>query len=297
MEIVGAFACSHSGLMISRRALAPAAQQAAVAAAFTAMGEAIRALEPDALILIGTDHARIYPLSLVPQFTIGVNAVAQAIGDAELPAGDYPVHQKCAQAVLKGCLAEGIDLAYSEAMRIDHSFVAPLLLALPGTSPPIVPIAQNCNVPPLPPLRRSRAFGQKLASALRDAPGDARVVLIGTGGLSHWVGSRAYQDFMREPAGTRLERIGGMKLVLDDTGEVNEAFDEAFLDMMCAGRTERFVAEWDDDRLQSEAGNGAQELRNWVAIAGAVGDRRGRVLGYQPVKEWLTGIGVVAFTP
>jgi hypothetical protein len=294
MEIVGAFACSHAGLMISRRHLAPPHQQNSVFASFAAMGEAIRALAPDALVLVGTDHTRIYPLSLVPQFTLGVSGVANGIGDAELPAQDFPIHQACARAVLDGCLADGIDLAYSEAMRIDHSFVAPLMLALAEGTPPLVPIAQNCNAPPLPPLRRSHEVGRKLARALRDGP-DGRVVLVGTGGLSHWVGSEAYQDLMRGPAGSRIERLGEMKLALADTGTVNEAFDRFFLDLICTGGAPRFVAEWDDDRLRGEAGNGALELRNWLLVAGAAGDCRGHVIGYQPVKEWLTGIGIVAF--
>src|SRR5580693_3435133 len=101
MEIVGAFACSHAGLMISRRSLAPPHQQRAVSGAFEAMGDAIRALAPDAIVLVGTDHVRVYPLSMVPQFTIGVNATARGIGDAGLPAQDVPIHQDFARAALK----------------------------------------------------------------------------------------------------------------------------------------------------------------------------------------------------
>lgn len=293
MEIVGAFACSHAGLMISRSALAPPEQKNAVFAAFAAMGEAVRALEPDAIVVVATDHLRIYPLSLVPQFTIGVSRMARGIGDAELPAQDFATHQGVAQALLSGALAEGVDLAYSEAMRIDHSFVAPLMLALPGAALPIVPLAQNCNAPPLPPLGRSHEVGNRLAAGFRRGPA-GRVVLLGTGGLSHWVGALEYRTLMRAPAGTRIEAARGMG-TLPDSGPVNESFDRDFLDIVCAGKARRFIDEWDEERLGEEAGNGAQELRNWLLVAGAVGDRRGRVLCYQPVREWLTGIGIVAF--
>ena len=294
MEIVGAYACSHAGLVITRGNQASPAQRDAVFGAFKQMGDAIVAAAPDAIVLVATDHGRIYPLTAVPQFTIGVSTTAKGIGDAELPAVEVPLHQRFAQAILDGALRTGIDLSYSEAMQIDHSFVMPLMLAF-GESPiPIVPIAQNCNFPPLPTLTRSYQVGKLLGDAIRGGP-PGRVVLIATGGLSHWVGTSEQQRFRRGPAGTRLGRSAG-PITITDTGRVNAAFDRAFLDVMCRGTTPAWLLEYDTERLYEEAGNGAQEIRNWLLAAGVVRDRPANVLAYADVPEWLTGTAVLQFT-
>jgi aromatic ring-opening dioxygenase catalytic subunit (LigB family) len=294
MDIVGAYACSHAGLLISRSDEAPAAQRDAVYAAFAEMGRAIRDAKPDAVVLIGTDHGKIYPLTHVAQFTIGVSETAEGIGDADLPTCTVPIHQPFAQAILTGMIAEGVDLSFSEQSRIDHSFVTPLMLAFGDDFPRIVPIAQNCNMPPLPPLKRSYEVGVKLRAAIEAGP-SGRVVVVGTGGLSHWVGNPEQQQFRRRPAGTRIgARSPGM--TIDPTGPINEAFDRDFLAAVCAGTTNAFLREWDDERLYTDAGNGAMEIRNWITLAGLTNDRTGRVLAYEAVSEWLTGTGLVAFS-
>jgi 2,3-dihydroxyphenylpropionate 1,2-dioxygenase len=300
VEVVGAYACSHAGLVVSRSSHATEAQRDAVFGAFRQMGATIASLAPDAVIIVATDHGKIYPLSGVPQFTIGVSASAHGIGDAELPPVEVPVHQAFAQAILEGALREGIDLAFSESMQIDHSFVMPLMLGLAETSipalggtVPIVPIAQNCNFPPLPTLARSYEVGQKLGAAIRSGP-PGRVVLVGTGGLSHWVGTEEQQLFRRRPAGTRFGQPQS-PMTIEDTGPVNAVFDRAFLDVICTGGTPAFLRDYDTERLYDEAGNGAQEIRNWLLVAGAMQDRPANVLAYADVEEWLTGTAVVEF--
>ncbi|MDA0260683.1 MAG: hypothetical protein O3A21_00575 [Proteobacteria bacterium] len=294
MDIVGAFACSHSGLMISRVAQADPAARDEVYGAFRAMGQTIEALAPDALILVGTDHGRIYGFDGVPQFTIGVSENANGIGDAGLPTCTYPIHQGAARDILAGLLDGDVDIAFSEAMSIDHSFVAPLMLALPDTDLPIIPIVQNCNVPPLPSLARSHRVGIALGAAIRRADA-GRAVVIGTGGLSHWVGSDEFRTFMNQPPGTRLAERDQHPLTLEDTGPVNESFDQAVLAQICAGKATDFIAAWETDSLGEAAGNGAQEIRNWLTVAGATGDAAAKVLIYAPVREWLTGTGIVQF--
>src|SRR5580658_172442 len=112
MEIVGSYACSHAGLLITRGDQAPAEQRDAIYAAFTEMGNAIRAAAPDAVVLVATDHGRIYPLTHVAQFTIGVSATAEGIGDAGLPPCTVPLHQPFAQAILTGMIAADVDLSF-----------------------------------------------------------------------------------------------------------------------------------------------------------------------------------------
>jgi 2,3-dihydroxyphenylpropionate 1,2-dioxygenase len=294
MEIVGAYACSHAGLLITRSDDAPAAMRDAVYGAFKEMGDAIRAAKADAVILVATDHGRIYPLTHVPQFTIGVSETAAGIGDAGLPTRTVPIHQAFAQAILDGMISEGVDLSYSETSQIDHSFVTPLMLAFGEKPLPIVPIAQNCNFPPLPTFARSYEVGAKLRNAIEAGP-PGRVVVVGTGGLSHWVGTEEQQQFRRRPAGTRVNAKSGGATTIDEIGPINEAFDRDFIATVCSGATRSFVQEWNNERVYVDAGNGAQEIRNWILLAGVMHDSKARLLAYEPVREWLTGTAVVAF--
>jgi len=79
-------------------------------------------------------------------------------------------------------------------------------------------------------------------------------------------------------------------------GRINEDFDRRIL---------KAFELHDHDALKSlttgdiarDAGNGAQELRNWVTMLGAVPDFVAEVVFYQPVAAWLTGIGAVALRP
>lgn len=294
MEIVGAYACSHAGLIVARRDLAPADQRERVFGAYRAVQEEIARLRPDALVVVATDHLQAFPLTNVPAFAVGVGPRATGLGDGGLPPCTVPVHQGLAQAILSGCLERGVDLAFSERVAIDHSFVMPLSLVAPDLDIPIVPITQNCNVPPRPTFGRSRELGGAIRAAIRDATA-GRAVVVGTGGLSHWVGSVARRAFMNRAAGTRLDGLAAHPVVLGETGEINQEFDRQFLDQVAAGRLAEFAAAWTPERLEEVAGNGAQELRNWITTAAIAGDAGARVLAYEPVAEWLTGTAVVRF--
>lgn len=292
MDIVGAFACSHAGLIVERRNQAPRQQSEAIYAGYARMSQAIEGLAPDALLIVGTDHGRIYPLTHSPQYVVGVSESAHGTGDATLPECEVAIHQPFAQALLEGAIREGIDLAFSEEMRIDHSFVTVLMLVDPTFRFPIVPVVQNCNVPPRPTLQRSYDVGQRLGAALRAGPA-GRVVVIGTGGLSHWVGSPERRAFQSRPAGTRYpDREAMPPLALEPTGPINQEFDRMFLDLFTHGEAGSFAQEWSDQDLEETAGNGAHELRNWLTLAGMAGDAPGDVIAYEPVAEWLTGFGV-----
>jgi aromatic ring-opening dioxygenase catalytic subunit (LigB family) len=294
MDIVGAYACSHAGLIVTRRDRAPAAQAARVSSAYAAARDEIARQRPDVVVVVATDHQQAFPLTNVVPFSIGVGPVAKGLGDAGLPPCVVPIHQPLAQAILTACGERGVDLAFSEAPLIDHSFVMPLTLLRPELDVPIVPVTQNCNVPPRPTFARSGELGRALRESIRSGP-RGRAVVIGTGGLSHWVGSPARRAFMNRAAGTRLAQLAAHPVVLEETGEINAEFDRRFLDQVTAGRMAQFVAAWTPERVEEVAGNGAQELRNWITTAAIAGDARATVLAYEPVAEWLTGTAVVRF--
>jgi 2,3-dihydroxyphenylpropionate 1,2-dioxygenase len=295
MDIVGAFACSHAGFLISDYERADPRARDTVYDGFARMRSAISDARPDALVVIATDHGRVYPLQHQPQFVIGVGQTARGIGDAGLPPCSVPINQSVAQRVLDGCIEAGVDLAYAEDVLIDHSFVTPLMLATPDLDVPIVPIVQNTRMPPMPTLQRSHAVGQVLGAVLRSASLGGRVVVLGTGGLSHWVGDEARRTFLAQPAGTRFGHEQEFPLVLPERGPINESFDTSFLAALGRGAATDFIREWPPARIQSEAGNGAHEIRNWLLIAGVTNDAPMETLAYAPVPEWHTGTAISSF--
>jgi 2,3-dihydroxyphenylpropionate 1,2-dioxygenase len=287
-------ACSHAGLIATRRDDAPPEQAASFFGGAEAVREEIRALDPDALIVLATDHMKAWTLAGgVPPYAIGVGPVAHGIGDAGVPARDIPVHHDIAAALLTELTVAGASLAFTEDVRIDHSFVVPLDLFDRDAEYPIVPITQNCNVPPRPTMAASYEFGIRLRAAMERI--DGRVVVIATGGLSHWVGDDRRRAFMNRRPGTRLPDLVAHPVELEETGPVNAEFDRDFLDAVCAGRVREFMSDWPDDVLEARAGNGAHELRNWLTACALADDAPAEIVAYEPVPEWLTGVGIVRF--
>jgi hypothetical protein len=118
------------------------------------------------------------------------------------------------------------------------------------------------------PLRRCYEFGIALGEAIRSFVGLDRVALVGAGGLSHFIG---------------VPRVG----------DIDEEFDRWFLDLLERGDLDS-VLDMPDDELEL-AGNGAHEIRSWLAIAGAVTPSRAQTLSYEPIYPWITGMGVSRF--
>ena len=294
MDFVAAYAASHAGLIVTRRGEAPSEQVTRIYEGFAKLRHEIADLQPDAVLIIATDHQRAFPLEGVPQFSLGVGPTARGFGDAGAPECEIAVHQQFAQSILEGCVSRDVDLAFSEEVTIDHSYVIPLMLITPDFDIPIIPLTQNCNVPPRPRLRRSYEVGKVLGDVVRSGP-PGRIVIIGTGGLSHWVGSEERQEYMRRPAGDRISDRGNFPVELEDVGDINVEWDHGFMEMLSRGAAPSFIAEWTDERLEAVAGNGAHEIRNWLTVAGAVGNSPAKVVAYEPVAEWLTGTGIVKF--
>ena len=46
------------------------------------------------------------------------------------------------------------------------------------------------------------------------------------------------------------------------------------------------------EALENAAGNGANEIRNWLIMHAATNFAQGQTLAYAPIPDWLTGMGV-----
>ncbi|MDX3906298.1 MAG: hypothetical protein QHC78_11465 [Pigmentiphaga sp.] len=272
-DIVWAGATAHTGAMMRTPKGDPddLARADRVFGAFSVLADALKAARPDVLVVAATDHFLTFDYSALPVFAIGTGTRFPGHGEFGVPKRDFTAVAGLGEAVLAGMVAAGFDVAGARDLPLDHSFTCPLQLLLADWDVPILPVYVNCTVEPLPRLDRCLAFGRTLGEVLRRQSLASRVAVVGTGGLSHWVG-------------------------MPETGRINQAFDRRFLDDFAAGHFDA-IAAWDAEEVVRSAGNGAAEIRNWLLAAGAAQARSARVLAYEPVAAWVTGIAVTELEP
>jgi 2,3-dihydroxyphenylpropionate 1,2-dioxygenase len=271
-----------------------------------ALHEAAAALKqaaPDAVVIVGSNHFRGFWLDLMPAFTIGVGEVISS-GEHGTPAGQLSSHGPLGQQLCNALLQREFDVAFSARLTVDHGISHAVQWIVKNSGAPIVPLVVNCFAPPLPSLRRTRALGEALAEALEAATTCQRIAVIATGGLSHQLPFPDWRAPVSEDDEYLVEswRLGRGRwqeyeqrrrsIVVQAPPRINEAFDQAFLELLASGRLQEFPSLYSNEELTGMAGNGAAELRAWQIMAAALGYRPGRLLGYSPMPEWLTGMAV-----
>lgn len=267
-EIVGIFGASHAPPLVRDWATIESGRKDALAIAFAELGRRIAAAQPDILVVIGADHWANFFLDNMPAICLGVGA--DHGGPPERWLADYP-HTAMrgdpafAMHVAEALFENGFEPSLSYDLRLDHAFCVPLWRAGIDPLPAILPVVINALQPPLPTIARCFDFGAALARAITDRPDRERVVILASGGLSHSVG---------EPM----------------MGEVDEAFDREALALFARGDRDAVLAYLTDDRM-ARAGNGAHELRFWVAAHGAADARGFSLIHYEVVPETYTGCG------
>lgn len=269
---------SHAPNITAKPELVDEARWGRLKGAFDEARRLVVDARPDLIVAFINDHFQNFFLDGMPAFCIGIgeehpipSTGAEFLKVRPRIANGQPA---VARRLLECLLDAEFDLAYSEELKFFDETAVPLRFLFPEEIElPLVPILTNCVAPPLPSLRRCYKLGRAVGEALVEMS-VGRVLVLGSGGMSHWVGT-------------------------PETGRINEAFDERVLSLIERGHVEEILA-WTDKEVERDAGNGAFELRNWVAALGAlsaIGRYRARVLAYVPAPEWITGIGVVALTP
>ena len=268
-EIVMAYSASHAPMMTADRESAPRAQADNFFGSLRTLRE--RAIETgvEAIVMVSGEHFSNFFFDNFPQIVIGVGD--SHVGPKELwlkiPKVAVESNPKLAQHILSKTVAAGFQPALSSKMTVDHGFMTVYYELDPLMRLPMVPIVMNCTVPPLMTLRHAYDFGVALGEAIRSYDGLDRIALVGAGGLSHFVG---------EPR----------------VGDIDEEFDRWFLSQLESGDLDDLLAMPNDELML--AGNGTGEVRSWVAVAAAMHGRGAKTLAYEPIYEWITGMGVIA---
>ncbi|MGC8481185.1 MAG: extradiol ring-cleavage dioxygenase [Acidimicrobiales bacterium] len=149
----------------------------------------LTAVEPDLLLLVGSDHFHQIWLDNMPQFLVGNAPYYDANWYNEerefgLPKMFMQGDLDLSRHLLRQGLDMGFDLAFSNELRLDHSVTCPIITLRPQNDLPVVPVYTNIFAPPLPQPRRFVQLGEAIREMVESWDSPKRVAIIGTGHLS-----------------------------------------------------------------------------------------------------------------
>ena len=227
-------------------------------------------VKPDIAVVVYNDHGLNFFLDSMPTFAIGAAPEYryEDEGWGTPPIPPFRGDPAFSWHLIEHLVADEFDMTTCQEMAVDHGFTVPMQLLWPDYDRlgiRTVPLAINTVQHPLPTPRRCYRLGQALGRAIESWPGDEKVVVLGTGGLSHQLdGTRA--GFIN-PDFDRL----CMEKVVDDP--------EYFLDMSILD-------------LVRDAGAQGAEFILWLTMRGALGPRvRERHRHYHiPISNTAAGL-------
>ncbi|MFE0750354.1 3-carboxyethylcatechol 2,3-dioxygenase [Gordonia sp. NPDC058843] len=270
--------------------------------------------DPDVVVIFAPDHYNGVFYDLLPPFCIG--RAAQSVGDYGTQAGALDVDRDTAHLVAETVLNSGIDTALSERMHVDHGFAQPLELLFGSISAvPTVPIFINSVSTPMGPVQRIRLLGEAVGRAISGL--DKRVLLLGSGGLSH---DPPVPQFDTAPEEVRQRLIDGRNITDDQRAAREDRVISAGRDFAAGTATlQPLNPEWDNELLNilasgdltpiddwavadfvAAAGNSSHEVRTWIAAyaaLSAVGPYRMTSRYYREIPEWIAGFSITTATP
>jgi hypothetical protein len=230
---------------------------------------------PDVVVVVGDDQHELFldecspafalftgpgvvdvppdPATVVPSHQVALWSRHKGVRET------YPAHAEFATHLASALCADDFDIATAATQfgerSIGHAYTFVRLRLLADAVIPIVPVFINCYFPPNQPSpKRCYAFGQALRRAIESWPGELRVALVASGGLSHFV--------------------------------IDEELDRQLLRGITERRSE-LIAGLPADKLKS----GTSEIRNWIAVAAAMEHAPVRSVVYEPCYRTTAGTG------
>jgi Catalytic LigB subunit of aromatic ring-opening dioxygenase len=271
-EIVAAALTSHAPLITGKPEIAQPEQRDRFYAGYREIRRRLVAARPDLVVMFVNDHLQNFPYSNMPAFCVGLadRYDAPSPGGARvmrLAPRKVPGAPEWGMALLEAGLGAGFDFAYSYEIESWDELSVPLHFLVPEGDVPIAPLYTNCGAPPLPTPRRCHDMGAFVGRFIRSRPAAERIAVLATGGISHWVGT-------------------------PESGRINPEWDQWVLDQVARADVDALARlTWAE--IERDGGNGGQEIRNWIALLGAVPGWKGEALAYEPVPEWITGCATV----
>lgn len=240
------------------------------------LGAIVRDAKLDTLIVVGDDQKELYNDDNMPAILLYRGATIRNVPLVDHPGPDwarsasakyfepdkprdYPVNADLALHLISSLLDQEFDLSCADSLAKGygegHAFGFVHNRLLNGTVIPVVPVFLNTYFPPNQPTPgRCYKLGQAIQSAVRKYPGDARIGILASGGLSHFT--------------------------------VDEELDGRVIRAL---REKDMATLQNLPRNQLNSGN--SEIRNWICMAGAVEHLTLSALQYIPAYRTPAGTG------
>ncbi|MBU6258642.1 MAG: protocatechuate 3,4-dioxygenase [Burkholderiales bacterium] len=205
-------------------------------------------VRPDVVVLIYNDHGLNFFLDQMPTFAVGA-APAYRNADEGWGIPTMPPFRgdpALSWQLIESLAGEDFDLTTCQEMQVDHAFTLPMALLWPDQDWPVrvVPVCINTVQAPLPSATRCWKLGQAIGRAVASWRGAEKVLVLGSGGLSHQLdGERA--------------------------GYINRDFDLKFMASLLDDPT--WACRFDTRQLVEQAGTQGVELLMWLAARAALG--------------------------
>ncbi|RKF21707.1 protocatechuate 3,4-dioxygenase [Altericroceibacterium spongiae] len=222
---------------------------------FHPVHEWLKREKPDVLVCFYNDHGLNFFLDAMPTFAIGAAGSYRHEDEGWGISGykPYPGMPELSWHIINEVVREEFDPTMCQKMLVDHALAIPVELAWPDAESwpfKLVPIAINTVQFPLPSPKRCFDFGRAVGRALESWEGDEKIVVMGTGGLSHQLeGQRA--------------------------GHINIEYDTFCMDNL--SRDPEALLQHSSLDIVELAGSQGVEILNWIAARGAM---RGSVTEY-----------------
>jgi len=238
------------------------------------LGAMLEEMDPDALIIIGDDQKELFHDDNMPAMLVYWGDTIRNVpryGDTPSPVmqaaawgygtetRDYPIATGLATHLIASLMEQDFDVAHSHHLPpeqgMGHAFSFICARLMPKKTVPIVPIMLNTYYPPNQPApKRCYTLGQAIQRAVASWPDTSRVAIAASGGLSHFV--------------------------------IDEDLDQQTLKAL-QHHDAAAIAALPRERLNS----GNSEIRNWIAMAGAVDHLEMQVIDYVPCYRSPAGTG------
>ena len=229
-------------------------------------------VKPDVAIVIYNDHGLNFFLDKMPTFAIG--AAPQYLNDDEgwglQPLPPFQGDPELSWHIINSLVDDEFDICSCQEMLVDHGFTVPMSLMFPDQAKRsairTIPVAVNLIQHPLPSPARCYKLGQAIGRAVASYEKDTKVVVFGTGGLSHQLdGQRA--------------------------GFINKDFD-----LMCMEKIvsdPEALARYSIHDLVRLAGAQGAELILWLVMRGAMSERVKKLHSNYHIPISNTGAGLL----
>lgn len=228
--------------------------------------------KPDVIFLVYNDHCTAFDASVIPTFALGC---AASFNPADEGWGPRPVpvvrnHQKLASHIAQSLILDEFDITIMNEMEVDHGLTVPLSVMY-GEVPQdgewpalVIPLAVNVVQYPAPTGNRCYNLGKAIRRAVESFDQDLKVVIFGTGGMSH-------------------------QLQYKRAGLINPEFDTMFLDKLTSDPVGLSKTPHVD--YLREAGSEGVEMVMWHVMRGALDDDVREVHRHYHVPASNTAVG------